>query len=99
MKSCLPSIGFTSRVAGALGRQRAAGNSVPTASGVARVTYEQRPVLAQKMDRAARSEVDGCIELLEILEVDDCRDDTRECPVVVLEPARELLRLRDFRSE
>ncbi len=42
------------------------------------------------MDRAARAEVDGPIELLEFFEVDDCRDDASESSGVIVEPARKV---------
>jgi len=39
-----------------------------------RVAYQERPVLTQEVDCAAAAEVDVSVELLEILEVDDCSD-------------------------
>ena len=64
---------WDSRVVGPahVGAATSCGNFCPTALGVGGLRYEQRPVLAQEVNRAARAEVDGSIELLEIFEVDE----------------------------
>ena len=46
-------------------------------------------ILAQKLHRAVSTEIHGCIELLEIFEVDDCRDDAGESSLSVIETARQ----------
>src|SRR5207302_4347731 len=68
-------------------RSRELGKLSPNGVRCPRITYQQRSVLAQEVDRTAAAEVDGSVELLELLEVDDGSDDTRESSLIVLNPA------------
>ena len=45
-----------------------------------RLAHDERAVVVQQEDRAARAEIDLVIELLELVEIDRATDDTREPP-------------------